>query len=336
MPGTARRIQNLQLLRTTDPQEVSLRLHRSNVILHPRRQIRARIVQKPQPAQRVLHQILHNPMRRKQLRRRRDLQRRRLLILLKPREHLVLPRGNIELVQPPDHLNIRTHLRRQRPHNPGNNRPVREQIIRNQQLREIPRALKHKRHRTCPMIAIRSQQKLERLPLTITGHHRTRQQTDHPVPDLLPHHTGINMPGLRIRQHLRLPRHNTTGRRHHTHTRITIHVHKPQRHQTVKPRIRHLLHHNITTRPRYHTLKTPHRLRKLHPLHRTRQQHPSQPSPNNTPQLNPNTRSKPTQQRQIHAYPLEVKVAGKRAAELECFGRIHAPVCSFGGLSQQS
>ena len=146
MPRSTSRITHPQLLRRTDFQKIRLRRLRLNVIIHLFNNPRLRVIQQPQPPQRILHQIPHNPMRRKQLRRRRNIRRRNLLILLQPVKHLILLLRDIKLIQPANHLNTLTRHRGQRLPRISQNRMIRQQIIRHQQPGIIINPRKQIRH----------------------------------------------------------------------------------------------------------------------------------------------------------------------------------------------
>ena len=129
VPRPGRRVAQPDLLGGSQAQEVGLRLQRRDVVLHPLRQPRARPVQQPQPAQRVLHQVAHDPVRREQLRGGRDVLGRDLAVVLQRRKDLVLLLGDVELVQPADHLHVLARLRRQRIAHVLQDRVRREQVV---------------------------------------------------------------------------------------------------------------------------------------------------------------------------------------------------------------
>ena len=71
------------------------------------------MVQHPQAADRVLHQIAHDPVRGEQLCRRWNLSGPGLLVPPETGEDLGLTLSDVELVQPANDLHVLAHLRGQ-------------------------------------------------------------------------------------------------------------------------------------------------------------------------------------------------------------------------------
>ena len=149
MPRPHRRIEYLNRLRCNliRGNRGKLRLYlcrllsRCNVIRHLLHQRRVWISLHPLPPNRVLHQILHNPIGGKQLRGGRNI-----LALHHLADDLVFFVGNIKLIQPTNNLNVVPIFIRHTRHQIANQRISLGQVIRQQQLRLIRHRLKQKRH----------------------------------------------------------------------------------------------------------------------------------------------------------------------------------------------
>ncbi len=174
-----------------------------------------------------------------------DIFRRDLLVFLQPLEDLILLLGDVELVEPADHLHILTDIRRHRFACIGEDGVAREQVVGHQQFGEIGNALKHEWHRTMPVIADRHDQQPVRLGLWILAGGFAVKQGEDPLPGQLVHHAFINMAHLGLSQNLRLEL--PLGRRNHPDSGIAVHIHKTQGTKAVKPDISYLFDHLLLT-----------------------------------------------------------------------------------------
>ena len=73
----------------------------------------------PETSERILHKVFHDPMRGEKLGHRWDVLRARLDVLLEAFFDLALLLGDVELVEPADHLDIGTDFGRERGTNLG-------------------------------------------------------------------------------------------------------------------------------------------------------------------------------------------------------------------------
>ena len=115
------------------------------------------MVQHPQAADRVLHQITHDPVRGEQLCRRWNLSRAGLLILPEAGEDLGLTFSDVELIQPANDLHVSAHLRGQRPDRLRAHRAVGQHVRRHEQGGVVTVGGEHERHHPVPVGAVRAQ-----------------------------------------------------------------------------------------------------------------------------------------------------------------------------------
>ena len=93
-------------------------------------------------------------MRGEELRGCRNLRRPRLLALPEPGENLVFPLGDVELVEPADHLDIAANLSGERRNSLGED-GIRSQKVRgDEKFGVVALALEHERHRAVPVAAV--------------------------------------------------------------------------------------------------------------------------------------------------------------------------------------
>ena len=202
-----------------------------------------RLVQHPQPAKRVLHQIFHNPVRGEQLRGGGNVLRRHLLVLAQPFEHLVLFLRNVELVKPADYLDIGASLDRHHFAKLGQNGGGREQIIRHQQFGEVGDTLEHEGHGAMPVVAGRHQQQAVGFIFRIMARRASVQQRPHHIAGVFGDDGLVEHTGAGIGQNLRagLP----FGGGDHPDPVIVVHIHELQGGEAVEPGVGDLFDNTV-------------------------------------------------------------------------------------------
>ena len=129
-----------------------------------------------------------------------------LLALLEPREDIVLPLGDVELVQPADHLNVLADLLGEHGHRAGQHGVVGEQIRRDEELGVVAFALEHERHRAVPVAAVFREQQCVRLALRVVAAPGAVEQARHRLHGaLVGDDRAVDVPALGLGEDFRLP-----------------------------------------------------------------------------------------------------------------------------------
>ena len=173
--GTASRIAKLDVLGFGNTQKIGFDLLRRDVILHLLDQARVRMIEHPQTTQRILDQITHNPVWRKQLGGGGNIFRSDFLVFLKPFKYLVFLFRDIELVEPTDDFHVLTGIWRHRFTSIGKNGITRQQIVRHQQFGIVGNAFKQIRHRAVRIVTSRHDKQPISFLLRIAASDTTRQ-----------------------------------------------------------------------------------------------------------------------------------------------------------------
>ena len=151
VPGAAGRVDDAEVLRVVDRQPpVFLPLGRSHQVFKLLPERRVRVGAQPLHPQRILHQVAHHPVRGKQL---RDGSQGVLVDLGLRLVDFLLAGGDVELVEPADHLNIHASglVRADRRHDLGTHRLTsRQQVRRRNQVRPVIRLGEYARHDLVP------------------------------------------------------------------------------------------------------------------------------------------------------------------------------------------
>jgi hypothetical protein len=150
-----------------------------DVIVHLPGQLRAGAIQQPQAAEGVFHQVADDPVRGEELGGGGDVLGRDLLVLLQSGEHLVLLLGDVELVEPADHLDILAGIRRHRLARQAEDGVAREQILGHQQLGVVVDALEQERHGPVPGVADGHHQQAVGLVLWVVTRRSPSEQIQH-------------------------------------------------------------------------------------------------------------------------------------------------------------
>jgi hypothetical protein len=166
-----------------------------------------------------------------------DVLGRDLLVLLQAVEHLVLLLGDVELVEPADHLDILAGIRRHRLAGIGEDGVAREQVVGHEQFGVVIDALEQERHGLVPEVAGGHHQQPVGLALRVAAGRFAVEQGEDLLPDLVMHHLFIDVPHLGLGQNLRLEL--SLGWRHHADTGIAVHVHEAQGAEAVEPDVGH-------------------------------------------------------------------------------------------------
>ena len=179
----------------------------------------------PETSERVLHQVLHNPMRREKLGHRRNVLRARLDVLLEAFFDLALLLGDVELVEPADHLDIGTDFGRERGANLGKDRRGGEQIVGKQHFGFITELLEEKRHLRVPGVASRHEKRPISRRVRIVLAHRSAQDVANAILHPGTEKTVVKIPVASLGED---PGYRTThGRGDNARIGITVHVHEP-------------------------------------------------------------------------------------------------------------
>ncbi|CUH64717.1 hypothetical protein TL5118_00987 [Thalassovita autumnalis] len=266
VPRARRRIADADIFGAGDLQEVRLGLFGGDVIVHPFGQTAARSVQQPEPPQRVLDQVAHDPVRGEELGGGRDVLGRDLLVLLQPREDLILLLGDVELVEPTNDLDILTGVLGHNLAQLGKYRRLRQQILRHQEFGVIVKLFEQERHRPVPLVAGMHQKlsisfalRIRRRRATIKQRRDAARRALRQVPR---HRLGKDLGAC-----LPLSRRNNPDRR------VAIRIHEAQRCEAVEPCVGHLLNHLCLAIPRDRSVELFHCLRMFPPRGRGRIKH---------------------------------------------------------------
>ena len=212
---------------------------RRDVVFHALRQPRLRPVRHPQPAQRVVDQEAHDPVRRVE----RGFGRQFVWLNLAARLDLLVHRllffGDVELVEPADHLLILAGVGGQRIPHRLQDRPFREQVVGHEQFSVVGNRLEEEGHRAVIAVACAYQQQTIGFLLRLARRQPSAQQ----IEDALAiHRQGIvDVALLGLLQQLRLR--EALCRRDDAQRGVVVHVHKAQRAEAVEPGVGHPLHH---------------------------------------------------------------------------------------------
>ena len=187
----------------------------------------------PQAAQRVLHHVPHDPVRREQLGGGGNVLLCDFYVLLEGRKHLVLFLAVVILVQPADDLHrVPPVLLGNHGDHPLNDAALPQQIVREQQLGIVRKGLEHLRQNRAQRIALGHQQVFVQLLGLLA-----LLQGQHPVPVKS---LQLQMDGLG--ENLRPELVVLIGEHPHMAGQIPVHLHEPQRAEPVEPGVGGLLH----------------------------------------------------------------------------------------------
>ena len=129
-----------------------------------------------------------------------------LLVLLEPGEDLVLPLGDVELVQPADDLDVLADLVGEHGHRAGQHGVVGEQVRGDEQLGVVALALEHERHRAVPVAAVLREQQCVRLALrVVAAPGAVEQARDGLHGALVGDDRAVDVPALGLGEDFRLP-----------------------------------------------------------------------------------------------------------------------------------
>ena len=199
-------VDDLQFLGAGDFEVVGLFVDRGDVVLHLLGQPGARPVEQPEASEGVLNEVANDPVRGEELRGGGDFGGTGLLALLEPREDVGLPLGDVELVQPADHLNVLADLLGQHGHRAGQHGAVGEKIRGNEELRVVAFALEHERHRAVPVAAVLREQQCVRLALRVVAAPVAVEQARHRLHDaLVGDDRAVDVPALGLGEDFWLP-----------------------------------------------------------------------------------------------------------------------------------
>jgi len=168
-----------------------------------------------------------------------DVLGRDLFVLLQTIEHLILLFGYVELVEPADHLDVCTGIRRHRLAGIGEDGVARKQVVRHQQLGVVVDALEQKRHGFVPEVAGGHQQQAVGLALRIAAGRFAVEQGEDLLPNLVVNCIFVDVTHFGFGQNLGLEL--SFGGRHHTDASIAVHVHETQSTKAVEPDVGHPL-----------------------------------------------------------------------------------------------
>ena len=248
MRRAATRIADLEVLgcpySLRNLQRCGLRVIRHE-ILHRIANHRIRVQGEPQPTQGVLHQILHDPVRREKLCCCRYVLRRDLHIPLQVLVNCVLLLRDIELVEPADDLDTLLAVRiGHRLAHLGQDRILREEVVWHQDLRPVVDLAEEKRHRPSPCVASGDKQESIRFAKRIRRGNRSGQNRLHALLllDIQPQ-AVVEHAVPRLGQHLGLSR-ARDGRNDHD-RRVAVCVHEAERAEAVEPGVGRLLDNRL-------------------------------------------------------------------------------------------
>ena len=168
-----------------------------------------------------------------------DILGRDLFVLFQAVEHLVLLLGDVELVEPADHLDILAGIRRHRLAGISEDGVAREQVVGHQQFGVVVDALEQERHRAVKEVAGGHHQQPIGLTLRVAAGCFAVEQGEDLLPDLVVHHLVVDVPHLGLGQNLGL--YLPLCGRHHADAGVAVHVHEAQCAEAVEPNIGDLL-----------------------------------------------------------------------------------------------
>ena len=232
-------VADLDVLGAVDLEEVGFRLFGRDVVLHLLGQLGAGPVEQPQAAQRVVHQVAHDPVWGEELGGGGDVGGGDLLVVLQPLEDGVFLLGDVELVEPADDLHVFARIRCHGLAGVGQDGVAREQVVGHQELGVVVDALEQKRHGLVPGVAGGHHQQAVGLALRVVAGGLARQQ----LADLAARgggqHVLVDVAHLGLGQQLRLKL--ALGGRDHGDAVVAVHVHEAQRAKAVEPGVGHAL-----------------------------------------------------------------------------------------------
>ncbi|SYA27332.1 Uncharacterised protein [Klebsiella pneumoniae] len=240
MAGAAGRVQHLDTFRFnagwSDGSQLRLHfwrlLRRLNVVRHFAFQAGVRVDLQPLATHRVLHQVLHNPVRGKQLSGGWNI-----FALHHLADHIIFFLGNIKLIQPADHFDLFPVFVRNGVHQPTQNRVGTGQVIRQYQLNFIIDCFEQERHCTVQRMTLGQQQFAIQLFVTIARQLHLHQ-TRFVQPKCISHfrHMVQNLKTTfqrRVRQHTE------------TVIKIAMQLHIANSAEAVKPGVSNVFHQHV-------------------------------------------------------------------------------------------
>ncbi|MPM59900.1 hypothetical protein SDC9_106746 [bioreactor metagenome] len=240
------------------------------------------MVEHPEPTEGVLDEVADDPVWREELGGCGDLVGASLLVLLEAGEDLVFALGDIELVEPTDHLYVLADLLGQHLDCPARDRVVGEQVGRDEQLCEVAFALEHERHGAVPVAAVVRKQQGVGLALGVVATVSAVEQCCHGLAGLAPDHVGLEVATLGLSQDLGLTGLDAGLRGDDADAGVAARVHEAQGDDPVEPGVSDLVSDGslaliAPTGRRDGLLEGFHCLGLLDPLGRGRGQHNGDP-----------------------------------------------------------
>lgn len=194
------------------------------------------MVEQPQTANRVLHQIADDPVRGEELGRGGDLVGAGLLVPLEAGEDLVLAFGDVELVEPADHLDVLAVLDREGLDRRGPHRAVGQQVAGHEQAREAAVGGEHEGHGPVPEGAVGGQDQPVGLALrVVAGQGSVEQAGDAFHLRRAGEDIGVELAAFGRRQHCRLAARSARLGRDDGRGRAPVGVHEAQGDDPVEP-----------------------------------------------------------------------------------------------------